>query len=786
MIRVKETLMQQLSNNISEDSKHSQATLLDTALAYAKRGWPVVPLHTAVKDGCSCHKPDCANVGKHPRYHATDLQHGLKNATTDETRIRRWWLRWRHANIGIITGNLSGLVVIDIDPRHAGHLTVEDLETEHGKFPDTVESLTGGGGRHLFYQHPGGDLRISAHTLGPGVDIKADGGYVVAPPSRHASGQCYEWEASSHPDDIAIAPLPRWFPLHEPIPHDQASHGQPYTSEAGDGSPGDDFNQRATVEELRAILTRHGWMVVEYRDGVDYLRRPGKEGRSYSATLGAVAPTVFYCFSTNGDPFEAHRGYKPFSVYGLLEHGGDFKAAARALAEAGYGRQGVGHDPTRGHGQPDDGWVDGEEEASTQEATGPRQTGPQQEDDSGAWQADLSRTKNGDVRETLWNITLALQHLAPWATDCWYDVVRDLRMVGERELDDTLVTKAGLVIEERTRMPIRSKHLLPTAVTYLCHQRPRDLLREWLEALPPWDGWPRLQTWLQTYAHARKDAYGRDVSRLMPVSMVARVMDPGCQYRFVVIFEGPENTGKTKLVRALATPEWYRELSHGLEGKEAHMRIKRAWVAELAELSSLSKTEEARLKSFFTLHEDAYIPKYSNFEVVHKRRTVFVGTVNPESDNTYLRGQTGNTRYLPIEVHDIDLDGFQAIREQLFAEALHDYRQHPDDWWKLSSAGETAAQEVREERRQRSVYEDELGMWLERTKKRVTWWEELAADFLLLPRAQWADRRQQMEIAKALKALSWTKEKRQRIKDGLGSEVLVYPWRPTEDWRVEP
>ncbi len=164
------------------------------------------------------------------------------------------------------------------------------------------------------------------------------------------------------------------------------------------------------------------------------------------------------------------------------------------------------------------------------------------------------------------------------------------------------------------------------------------------------------------------------------------------------------------------------------------MRIRRAWVAELAELASFSKTEESRLKAFFTLREDAYIPKFSNFEVTHKRRTVFIATHNPEGDESYLRGQTGNTRYLPVRVRDINIDGFLDARDTLFAEALYLYRKHPDDWWQLSGEGEYQAVGIREKRRQQSVYEDNLGHWLEQHGKQITWWDDIAENYLQLPK----------------------------------------------------
>jgi predicted P-loop ATPase len=349
---------------------------------------------------------------------------------------------------------------------------------------------------------------------------------------------------------------------------------------------------------------------------------------------------------------------------------------------------------------------------------------------------------------------LLLSHLDPWRDALWYDLARELPMVGTEALSDHDVSTAAIALGQRYGVAIRSLAMVQRALVCLCHEHQRDPLKEWVQALPPWDGETRLGRWLGDYAGAEDTPSSKAISRLLPVSMIARALEPGCQYRNVVIFEGDENIGKSKLVKALASPEWYREVSHGLESKEAHMIIQGAWVAELAELSSLSKTEEARLKSFITMESDDYVPKFSNLPVSRKRRTIFVGTVNPEGEGTYLRGQTGNTRYLPIAVSNIDVDAITHIREQLFAEALVYWRNHPDDWWQVSG---TEADDVRaqlETRRQASVYEGALAEWLE-GKVSVTW-EEIAKGFLLLEaKEKWKDRGLQMEIARGMRALGW-------------------------------
>lgn len=160
------------------------------ALEYLRRGWAVVPI---------------ADRGKQPLIRWQPFQSRLP--TQDE--VTDWYERWPDAGIGIVTGAVSNLAVLDIDPRHEGDDSLLDLERAHEPLPHTVEAITGGGGRHVYFACPGCDLRNRA-ALAPGIDLRAEGGLVVAPPSRHASGRPYEWEVSHHPDDTSLASMPDW------------------------------------------------------------------------------------------------------------------------------------------------------------------------------------------------------------------------------------------------------------------------------------------------------------------------------------------------------------------------------------------------------------------------------------------------------------------------------------------------------------------------------------------------------------------------------------------------
>jgi hypothetical protein len=160
---------------------------IEAALEYAGRSWRVFPVR-----------------GKKPA-----TERGFKDATTSPDRIRSMWLPLDVNGVAIRTGTPSGVVVIDIDAP-AGEESLELLERQHAPLPTTVTARTGGGGRHLYFRHPGDGIRCSVAKIGKGIDVRADGGYVVAPPSLHPSGDRYEWVEGQSPTEVDLAPVPGW------------------------------------------------------------------------------------------------------------------------------------------------------------------------------------------------------------------------------------------------------------------------------------------------------------------------------------------------------------------------------------------------------------------------------------------------------------------------------------------------------------------------------------------------------------------------------------------------
>lgn len=171
--------------NAADESAH-----LEAALGYLKRGRAVVPAG------------ECA---KRPIVRWQRFQHEMPT----EKQINKWYERWPKANLAVVTGEISGIVVVDIDPAHGGEESLAAMEVLHGALPPTIESMTGGGGRHLYFAYPGHEVRNRA-GLAPGIDMRGDGGCIIVPPSVHPSGKRYRWKLGYAPGEVELAPLPVW------------------------------------------------------------------------------------------------------------------------------------------------------------------------------------------------------------------------------------------------------------------------------------------------------------------------------------------------------------------------------------------------------------------------------------------------------------------------------------------------------------------------------------------------------------------------------------------------
>jgi len=178
----------------------------EAAAFYAGQlGWPVVPIAGLVGEHCGCRRrAACEHPAKHPL-----TPGGIKAASTDPVQVREWWTHWPWAGVGILTGTRSGLVVVDVDPAHGGRDSLSALRSKGVRLPRTLWARTGGGGWHLFYAHPGRHVANTTGRLGSvtlaGVDLRGDGGYVVAAPSGHRSGRRYSW--ANGPETLAVIPV---------------------------------------------------------------------------------------------------------------------------------------------------------------------------------------------------------------------------------------------------------------------------------------------------------------------------------------------------------------------------------------------------------------------------------------------------------------------------------------------------------------------------------------------------------------------------------------------------
>lgn len=304
------------------------------------------------------------------------------------------------------------------------------------------------------------------------------------------------------------------------------------------------------------------------------------------------------------------------------------------------------------------------------------------EDYNDEWKTDLEYTKSGKLLCNIANIILILENDPALAGHIVHDLFTGMDSAKDglpwnknaNQWTDT--DDANLRVWLEKHYDITGKEKIADALTAVLTRHSYHPIRDYLNGLT-WDGVPRLDRIIIDYMGAEDSELNRAMSRKHFVAAVARVFNPGCKYDYCLIMSGAEGIGKSTLLRVMGG-RWFNDSITTLEGKEGMEQLRRAWVVELGELSSIKRSDVEQVKAHLSKQVDIYRAAYARRVLEHPRQCVFCGTTN---EALFLKGDTGNRRFWVIPVV-AELrkyrDWSEAIRrdrDQLWAEAVHYYKQ---------------------------------------------------------------------------------------------------------------
>jgi predicted P-loop ATPase len=323
------------------------------------------------------------------------------------------------------------------------------------------------------------------------------------------------------------------------------------------------------------------------------------------------------------------------------------------------------------------------------------------------WQQNLIRDNRGLIRPVLANAITALRQCPAWKGQLGFNEFLDapvcLKTLAEWCDNDDLLTAERL---QRHGIYV-SKEIAAQAVQVVARDCQFHPVRDYLTRLT-WDGTPRIDSWLTEYLGAAQTDYASAVGRRWLISAVARIYRPGCKADCCLILEGPQGTGKSTVLRALAEP-WYTDEIAELGTKDAALQTRGVWIIELSELDAMTKAEIAKVKAFMSRATDRFRPPYGHRLIESPRQCVFAGSVN-HSD--YLRDETGGRRFWPVACGKIDIEVLARERDHLWAEAVVRFRTG-DPWWLETPDLNSQAGEEQFERFQQDPWHEEVIKWAE-------------------------------------------------------------------------
>lgn len=231
-------------------------------------------------------------------------------------------------------------------------------------------------------------------------------------------------------------------------------------------------------------------------------------------------------------------------------------------------------------------------------------------------------------------------------------------------------------------------------------------VREYLEGCKKrWDGIDRIPTFFSDFCAVKQNEVTESFGLKFFISCVARIFQPGCRARLMLVLEGEQDINKSTLARVLCGEEYFADLGTAASDKDFFQIIQGRWIVEISELASFARSEAAHIKRAISTNIDRFRPSYGRNAEDFPRQCIFFGTVN---NSAWQKDETGGTRFMPLLVTEVNVDAVRDIRDQLWAEAVVRY-ERGEDWWKLPEA----AKEEQEARYEEDIWTHRIVKWLE-------------------------------------------------------------------------
>ena len=355
------------------------------------------------------------------------------------------------------------------------------------------------------------------------------------------------------------------------------------------------------------------------------------------------------------------------------------------------------------------------------------------------------------MRAPSWRGVIAFDEMAQRITKLQAPPYGDKDCVGDWQSTDDTLTSMWLAREQKGGFT-PSSNIVAETIEVIARQNGFHPVRMYLEGLE-WDGTPRIDSWLVDLLGVAPKEYVQLVSRFFLIGMVKRAMEPGCKFDTCLVLEGEQGLMKSSALRVLGG-QWFKDTDLNLDNKDAMVALQGAWLYEIAELDSLNKAESSKQKSFLSRQVDEFRPSYGRREIRLPRQVVFAGSTNQWE---WLKDPTGGRRFWPIECTAIDVSKLADLRDQLFAEAVVEYRRGAPCWPNREQQKKYFDPEQLA-RQQPEGYVDLLHDWVY-SKTADFSLAEAATDCLKLDASK-LTRDVQTRIGNALRALSCTRVER--------------------------